>query len=149
MSETRPFTYLLRVRYSECDPQNVVFNARYGDYADISATEFMRAVWGNYADVVARGLDNQVVKLTMTWQSSARFDDVLAIRVHASHIGTTSFTLSMVMHHHETQREIARAEVIYVMVDNTTFKKCSIPDDMKASLSKGAHNRVVDHAGVL
>ena len=28
-----PFRYYLRVRYQECDPQHVVFNARYGDYA--------------------------------------------------------------------------------------------------------------------
>ena len=35
-----PFELLLRVRYSECDAQEVVFNARYADYADLAATEF-------------------------------------------------------------------------------------------------------------
>jgi len=37
-----PFRLLLRVRYGECDAQQVVFNARYGDYVDVAATEFYR-----------------------------------------------------------------------------------------------------------
>ena len=41
-----PFRLLLRVRYGECDAQQVVFNARYGDYVDVAATEFYRAVFG-------------------------------------------------------------------------------------------------------
>jgi acyl-CoA thioester hydrolase len=40
---TTPFRYYLRVRYQECDPQHVVFNARYGDYADLACFELMRA----------------------------------------------------------------------------------------------------------
>ncbi len=31
---TTPFRYYLRVRYQDCDAQNVVFNSRYSDYAD-------------------------------------------------------------------------------------------------------------------
>ena len=38
------FTYQFRVRWSEVDPQAVVFNARYLDYADIAITEYYRAV---------------------------------------------------------------------------------------------------------
>ena len=37
------FSTRLRVRYSEVDPQHVVFNARYLDYADIGMTEYLRA----------------------------------------------------------------------------------------------------------
>ncbi|MEQ9510770.1 MAG: hotdog domain-containing protein, partial [Alloalcanivorax xenomutans] len=77
MSE--PFRYRLRVRYSECDAQHVVFNARYGDYVDLAMTEFMRALGRDYGALLARGLDNQVVKLTLEWKASARFDDVLEI----------------------------------------------------------------------
>jgi acyl-CoA thioester hydrolase len=37
------FATRVRVRYSEVDPQQVVFNARYLDYADIGMTEYLRA----------------------------------------------------------------------------------------------------------
>jgi len=36
---SEPFRFIFRVRYAECDPQQIVFNARWGDYVDIAATE--------------------------------------------------------------------------------------------------------------
>ena len=76
-----PFRLLLRVRYGECDAQQVVFNARYGDYVDVAATEFYRAVFGSYQALLEQGLDSQVVRMVTDWRAPARFDDVL--RVHA------------------------------------------------------------------
>ena len=70
------FTFLLRVRYSECDAQKVVFNARYAEYVDIAATEFMRAIWGGYDHLLERGIDFQVVNLNINWLASAHFDEV-------------------------------------------------------------------------
>jgi hypothetical protein len=48
-----PFCYYLRVRYSECDPQKVVFNSRYSDYVDTASTEFFKAI--GFCDAVASG----------------------------------------------------------------------------------------------
>ena len=42
------FTLLLRVRYGECDAQEVVFNARYADYIDIAMTEYFRSAVGGF-----------------------------------------------------------------------------------------------------
>ena len=39
---TTPFTYQFRVRYAEVDPQAVVFNSRYLEYADVLVTEYFR-----------------------------------------------------------------------------------------------------------
>lgn len=41
-----PFTVVIRVRYGECDQQGVVFNARYGDYINTAALEFLRVTLG-------------------------------------------------------------------------------------------------------
>ena len=38
------FSTRFRVRWSEVDPQGVVFNARYLEYADIGITEYYRAL---------------------------------------------------------------------------------------------------------
>jgi acyl-CoA thioester hydrolase len=75
------FTLLLRVRYGECDAQQVVFNARYADYIDIAMTEYFREAVGGFQYLLEQGLDNQVVSLHIDWHSSAKFDDVLAISV--------------------------------------------------------------------
>jgi len=40
------YTYQLRPRYNECDPQGVVFHAEYFVYSDVAITEFFREIIG-------------------------------------------------------------------------------------------------------
>ena len=142
------FRYLFRVRYSECDAQNVVFNARYADYADLAATEFLRAIGMDYRDVLARGLDNQVVKLTLEWQAPARFDDVLCAEVLCDHVGNSSYRLQTRFMQYADGTAVASAEGIYVMVGTDNWRKTDVPDDIRTALLSGASGRQVDHAGV-
>ncbi len=142
-----PFQMLLRVRYGECDAQQVVFNPRYADYVDVAVTEYYRAVFGGYDTLLQRGLDSQVVKLEIQWMSSARFDDVLAISVTTKHIGNSSYSLAMNITHQADTRLVASAEVVYVMVDAKLFTKVTIPDDIKTLLQAGAPDQVFDQAG--
>ncbi|MGB3665483.1 MAG: thioesterase family protein [Bermanella sp.] len=142
------FTYLLRVRYSECDAQKVVFNGRYSDYVDIAVGEFMRAIWGDYNELLNAGFDNQVVSYAINWQGPAHFDDVLACEVYAKHIGNTSFSFSVDFKRVDQEQTIAQAEIVYVMVDASTHEKKPIPAHLKVLLEKGASGMVVNHAGV-
>jgi acyl-CoA thioester hydrolase len=144
-----PFQLLLRVRYGECDAQQVVYNARYADYIDIAATEYFRALFGSYQQLLDQGIDNQVVRLLINWKSSARFDDVLAIRVSTTHIGNTSFSLQMVMSDWQTGRLITLTEATYVAVDAKTLSKIAVSDDYRARLERGAANVLVNQAGVV
>jgi len=142
------FTHYLRVRYSECDAQAVVFNATYAEYVDIAATEYMRAIWGDYNNVLAQGVDNQVVSLKIDWRSPARFDEVVAIEVETTHIGNTSFTLALKFHQPLDNREIAVAEITYVMVSVDEHRKMAIPDDLREALKGGAVGKFSNHAGI-
>lgn len=142
------FCYLLRVRYAECDAQKVVFNARYGDYVDVAVGEYMRAIWGDYDDILARGIDNQVINYNITWKRPARFDDVLAITVKPKKIGNTSYTLQIDFYHNERAELIASAEIVYVMVSLGDHIKMPIPEDMRQSLQAGAKDKTIDHGRV-
>jgi len=150
MTNVKPnaFELLLRVRYAECDPQNVVFNARYADYADLAATEFMRALIGGYQTLTNQGLDNQVVNLNISWQNSAKFDDILCLSVHVSKVGNTSFTMQIDMLNWQTKHAVASAEIVYVMVDSLTFEKKPVPQELKATLLKGAPGKTMNLAGI-
>ncbi len=141
------FCYLLRVRYSECDAQKVVFNAKYAEYVDVAATEFMRAIWGSYDELVASGIDTQVVKLLIEWAGPAHFDEVLAIKIKPLRIGTTSYTLQVDFYHYGESKKIATAEIIYVMVSAVEHIKMEIPADMRMQLEQGAPGVLIDHAG--
>lgn len=143
-----PFTYLMRVRYYECDAQQVVFNARYGDYVDTAATEFYRAVFGDYRNLLAEGLDTQLVKQTIQWQAPAKFDDVIAITVNTQKVGNTSFQLQFTLSLYPNQSPIATCDIVYVMVHAEEFTKAPIPDHLRAKLLLGAPGVVTNHSGV-
>lgn len=144
----KDFCYLLKVRYYECDAQHVVFNARYGDYIDTASTEFFRAVFGDYKQLLARNLDCQLVKQTTQWKAPARFDDVLVITVSTISVGTSSFTLGFTLHNFTSEQVIAECETIYVMVQADNFSKTPVPDDVRKQLLAGAPGIMTNHAGV-
>lgn len=143
---THPFRYYLRVRYQECDSQHIVFNARYGDYADIAISEFFRACRPHH-DPFDGSFEMHVVRQLTEWKSPARFNDVIEISVAVTRFGTTSFTVLMIMRNPATKAEIATCETVYVMVDGKTWEKRPIAAVEKAELQAGARGRIVDHAG--
>lgn len=142
-----PFRLLLRVRYGECDAQQVVFNARYGDYVDVALTEYFRALLGGYQALLAQGLDNQVVRMATDWTSPARFDEVLALTVETLRVGTTSCTLRVRIGEHFSGRQVATTEIVYVMVAAQTHEKTPVPDWLREKLLAGAPGVCVDMAG--
>ena len=147
MSALPPFEFRLRVRYGECDAQGVVFNARYADYVDVAATEYIRALFGNYESLLKRDLDTQVVSLGLQWKASAVYDDVLSVRIQPGRLGTTSFGLTFAFYRHADQLFVASADVVYVMVAVSKRSKATIPDDLRRSLTAGAPGQIVSHAG--
>jgi acyl-CoA thioester hydrolase len=156
----KPFRYYLRVRYGECDAQKVVFNSRYSDYVDVSINEFLRAI-GILDDFVDGHLDFQLVKQTVEWKASARFDQVLELSMGATRLGNTSFTLATEFRIAgpvsavrpdilgDDQPVIVTAETVYVLVDAKTLTKLPLPDRVRTALQGGARGQVTDHAGYL
>ena len=142
------FRYYLRVRYSECDAQKVVFNARYANYVDVAVAEYFR-VLGYEKEMQSGELDYQLVKQTLEWRGPARYDQVLDISVAASHIGNTSFTLRVEFRIAGREDVIVTTETVYVHVDTHTLTKAPLPQRLREALTRGADGRVCDHAGYL
>ncbi len=140
-----PFRYFLRVRYIECDAQKVVFNSRYSEYVDVGINEFLRAA-GVLGDFISGPLDFQLVKQTVEWKAPARFDQVLELRIAATRLGTTSFTIGTEFRVAGEERVMVTVETIYVLVDGKTLTKLPLPDAIRAALQEGAAGRVTDHA---
>jgi len=143
---SQPFRLLLRVRYGECDAQGIVFNARWGDYADIASSEFTRALFGDVRPEVT-GLDWKLVRQTIEWHGPARYDDVLELRVRTLRIGTTSFTLATEVSRHPEQEHLASIETTCVMIDPASGDKKPITPEARAALDRGAPGALVDQAG--
>jgi acyl-CoA thioester hydrolase len=133
MTEPGSFQHRLRVRYSECDPQGVVFNGNYFNYFDVAMTEFHRQVIGNYSDLVERGLEMVVAEARARYLASACFDQELDIEVIPTRVGKTSLTIELSVRLGETI--VVSGELRYVFVDTKTKNKESIPDGVRAALA--------------
>ncbi len=130
----QPFTHRLRVRYGECDPQGVVFNAHYLAYLDTSITELWRAALGSYQAMTDRGLDIVVVEARVSFRAPARFDDELTLEVGITRLGTTSISTG----HRITRGEelIAEGELHHVMIELPSLDKSEIPDSIRRPLER-------------
>ncbi|MCW3034504.1 MAG: acyl-CoA thioester hydrolase [Solirubrobacteraceae bacterium] len=87
-----PFVHRLRVRYGECDPQGIVFNANYLAYFDVAFTELWREAVGPWQEMVQRGVDVVVAHAEIDFRAPARFDDVLALTARVVRLGRTAIT---------------------------------------------------------
>ncbi len=130
---TAPLTHPLRVRFAECDPQGVVFNAHYLAWFDINMTELWRAAFGSYQTAIDRGVDIVVVTAELTYRASARFDDALELEVAVAALGTTSITTE-----HAVRRDgqpLVTGTLRHVMVDPRALTKLPIPEWVRDGLA--------------
>ncbi|HEY1524392.1 MAG TPA: thioesterase family protein [Solirubrobacteraceae bacterium] len=128
-----PFAHSFRVRYAECDPQGVVFNAHYLAYLDTSITELWREAVGGYQSMIDRGLDMVVVETTLRFHQPAGFDDLLTLEVEISRLGNTSISST-----HRITRDdelVLEASLHHVLVDLKNRSKTPIPDWIRSGLA--------------
>jgi acyl-CoA thioester hydrolase len=128
-----PFVFALRVRYGECDPQQIVFNANFFAYFDVAMTELWRAAIGRYDLMMERGVDMVVAEASARFLGAARFDDELELEVSITRLGTTACS---------TRHRVLRAgEVLvegqmrHVFVDPQTLEKMRAPDWLRDALA--------------
>jgi acyl-CoA thioester hydrolase len=128
----RSHTHQLRVRYGECDPQGVVFNAHYFAYFDIALTELWREAVGSYAAMMDQGVDLQVVEATARYKAPARFDDLVDVTIEVTKLGTTSMVTRLAIRRGDAL--LVEGELAHVFVDRETLTKLPIPDGIRAAL---------------
>ena len=129
---SRVFRHSIRVRYGECDPQGVVFNANYLAYFDVVLTEWWREALGSYQAMFEAGADMVVAESRIVFRSSAVFDDELDFDLRAVRIGTTS--LKCRIDAHVGDRIVVEGEIRHVFIDPETKAKRAMPDDIRAGL---------------
>jgi acyl-CoA thioester hydrolase len=128
---TAPFVHELRVRYGECDPQGIVFNANYLLYFDVAFTELWRAAVGPWQEMVQRGVDAVVAEAGLRFRAPARYD-VLALEARVIDLGRTSLTTTIdVVRDGQT---LVEGRLRHVFVDAQTWDKTAIPDWVREGL---------------
>jgi acyl-CoA thioester hydrolase len=136
MTEPERFVHRLRVRFAECDPQGVVFNAHLLAYLDHGLTELWRAAFGGYATMTDRGLDVVVAEAQLRFRAPARFDEELDVGLAVAELGTTSMTLEdRIVRAGAGGELVLEARMRYVWIETADGAKTPIPDWARAGLA--------------
>jgi acyl-CoA thioester hydrolase len=128
-----PFRHVIRVRYQECDPQGVVYFARYPEYYDLALTEMWRAAMGSYQGMVDAGTDLVVAEMGIRYRAPARFEDEVAVEITVERLGETSMISSYVIA--RDGETLAEGTFRHVFIDPPTKGKKAIPDDIRDALA--------------
>lgn len=115
MSGVTQITMPLRVRYAECDPQNVAHHAAYAVWLENARTELLRQQGRAYRDLERQGVFFVVARLTIRYRRPARYDDELSI-----HCGVGKSAGVKIDHTYRIERDgelLAEAETTLVCVD--------------------------------
>ncbi|WP_341713297.1 thioesterase family protein [Erythrobacter sp.] len=130
----KPFSHTIRVRYAEVDPQAVVFNSRYLEYADVIVTEY-------YRDCRSRGMpadmEFHVRRAEVDFIAPIRLDELIEGRLVVSRVGNSSVEKRITFHGEDGS---LRAEVVLavVHVDLATGKPVRVPDTVRAAFGFAA-----------
>jgi acyl-CoA thioester hydrolase len=128
-----PFLHTIRVRYGECDPQGVVFNANWLAFFDIVITELFRErVSGDYTAMLEAGTDMVVAEATVRFLGPAGFDDEIEFAATVARLGTTA----MSTHIEATVegRPVASGDIRHVFIDPAAKTKKEIPAVVREGL---------------
>ncbi|MDQ1425812.1 MAG: acyl-CoA thioester hydrolase [Acidimicrobiaceae bacterium] len=124
------YTHRIRVRYGECDMQSVVFNANYLAYIDDAIDTWFRKALGNFEEL---GFDFMVKKITVEWQTPARFADELDLAARVSRWGNTSFDVEVIATVGE--RPVLIANAVYVSTTPGSPDPTPVPAAVRDALA--------------
>ena len=128
----RRYTHRLRVRYSECDQQGVVFNAHYFAYFDHVLTEVWRDAVMPYEEMVDSGVDVVVAHAQASFRAPARFEDEIDLVWWVTRLGNSAMTTRIdIQRGDET---LVEGELVHVYVDKATSSKRPIPEQIREKL---------------
>ena len=129
------FTHRFRVRYAEVDPQAVVFNSRYLEYADILVSEFFR---DRRAHGLPGDLEFHIRRAEVDYIRPIRSEELVEGRLSVERIGNTSMAMRIALHGVDGDAEDSvaddlRAEIVLVQVhvDLATGRPQTIPDSLR------------------
>ncbi|MEO6410382.1 MAG: YbgC/FadM family acyl-CoA thioesterase [Burkholderiaceae bacterium] len=120
----------LRVRWSEIDSQNIVFNAHYLTYFDTGIASYWRSLALPYARTVSSlGGDLYLRKASLDYHASARYDDRIEVGVRCARIGTSSllFQAQVV----RGRERLVSGELVYVWADPSSQTSRPVPAPLR------------------
>jgi acyl-CoA thioester hydrolase len=125
-----------KIRYSDCDPQGIVFNGNYARYWDDAVTDWFEELgFGGVELGGAIGADVVTARLEMDFKATATIGDTLVTTVEVERIGNTSMTLLLSTSRESDSQVVAAGKVIDVFVNPVDFRPIPVPESLREALA--------------
>lgn len=135
------FVEHIRVRYNECDMQNVVFNGNYWTYADDAVAQWVRTALAletgspdAHIDLASVGFDFMLKTATGTWHKGATYGDVIDAACSVTRWGNTSFDVAVEMSVRGTP--VFDCSITYVGVSPGTATPTPVPYVVRSAMNR-------------
>jgi acyl-CoA thioester hydrolase len=131
------FAYPVVPRYAEIDQQGVVFFGHYLTWCDEAFTAFQAAVGYPYPEMIADGVDIQIVHASLDYGSSVRWGDEVSLVVENEKVGTTSISSRVAVRRRsgDAWEDAVTVHLVHVCVDATSFTKVPVPPRLVEALA--------------
>ena len=89
-----PFSYRIRVRYSETDAMGIVHHSRYLPYLEETRVAYLSALGHPYSEMRDEGIDYAVLECFVQYRRPLRFDEVIDVHLQLASVTRTSFQMT-------------------------------------------------------
>ena len=124
-----------KIRYSDCDPQGIVFNGNYARYWDDALTDWFEEAGYGGAELGGSGVDVVTARLEMDFKASAGLGDVLETTLQVERVGTTSMTVGFITLRLSDDTVVTEGKETLVFVDPEDFRPTAVPESIKSDLA--------------
>lgn len=136
LKEKKTYISKLKIRYSEVDRQNIVYNSHYLTYYDISLSEMLDSLFDQEEYIKETNNEFHTVSAQLNFKNPARLNDEISIYTAIKKIGNSSITFTQEIYRDGSDELINEAEIIWVNTNQDEMKPTSIPEDLKNKFSK-------------
>lgn len=127
-----------KIRYSDCDPQGIVFNGNYARYWDDALTDWLEEAGYGGPELGGSGVDMVTARIEMDFKASATLGDVLETSIAVEQFGNTSVTLGFTTQTGDGSVVVEGREIV-VFVDPDSFRPTPVPDEIRTRLGGESH----------
>ncbi len=122
-----------KIRYADCDPQAIVFNANYPKYWDDALTDWFEE--NGFGGVDLGGLEAELVtaRMEVDFRSPARLGDTLETSIGVERVGNTSMVVGLSTRRLSDGVVVAEGREVLVFIDPETHRPVPVPERVIAA----------------
>jgi acyl-CoA thioester hydrolase len=132
---------LQKIRYSDCDPQGIVFNGNYARYWDDAATDWLEELGMGGPELGGNGVEVVTARLEIDFKSAARLGEMLETSIKVARFGTASMDLEVQTVNASSGDVVAIGRLVWVFVDPEHFRPVPVPEDIKERLQEATSSK--------